>query len=53
MAQCVGGLLGVLIVAGVLREAIAHSTVNYLVTLPGSGRTIPLIWLNDVNFDCL
>lgn len=37
VAQCIGGLLGVLSVAGVLREAIAHSTVNYVVTIPGSG----------------
>lgn len=36
VAQCVGGLLGMLIAASVLREAIADSTVNYVVTLPGS-----------------
>lgn len=37
VAQCIGGLLGVLIVTGVLREAITNSAVNYIVTLPGSG----------------
>lgn len=46
VAQCVGGLLGVLIAARVLRDAmssaqakslLADSTINYIVTVPGSG----------------
>jgi aquaporin Z len=37
VAQFVGGLVGLLLVVRVLREAIAHSAVNYIVTIPGSG----------------
>jgi aquaporin Z len=37
IAQCIGGLSGMLFAALVLREAIADPTVNYIVTLPGSG----------------
>lgn len=36
LAQCVGGLAGVLLVAAVLRSQIAHPSVNYAVTVPGS-----------------
>ncbi len=36
-AQCAGGLLGVLLSAALLGRALAHSTVNYVVTLPGPG----------------
>ncbi len=39
VAQCIGGLSGVLIAAMLFREAIADSTVNYIVTLPGSRGT--------------
>lgn len=35
VAQCIGGLLGLLLAARVLREAIAHPAVNYVVTVPG------------------
>lgn len=34
--QCIGRLLGILIATSFLRKAIADSTVNYVVTLPGS-----------------
>lgn len=39
VAQCVGGLLGVLLAAIFLRTAIADSTVNYVVTIPGARGT--------------
>jgi aquaporin Z len=35
VAQGVGGLLGLLLAARVLREAIAHPMINYIVTVPG------------------
>lgn len=35
LAQCMGGLLGVLLAARMLGTAIAHPTVNYVVTIPG------------------
>lgn len=35
LAQFVGGLLGVLVAARILGTAIAHPSVNYVVTLPG------------------
>ncbi len=38
VAQFVGGLIGLLLVEAVIRDAIAHPTVNYVVTMPGSGR---------------
>jgi aquaporin Z len=39
VAQCLGGLLGVLLVCAVLREAFTAPPVNYVATLPGpSGR---------------
>jgi aquaporin Z len=37
MAQFAGGLLGVLVAARVLGAAIAHPSVSYVVTQPGSG----------------
>jgi len=37
VAQFLGGLVGLLLVAKVLREAIADPAVNYAVTIPGSG----------------
>ncbi len=36
VAQCIGGLLGVLLAANFVRDAIVHPSVNYLVTIPGS-----------------
>ncbi|NJM67241.1 MAG: aquaporin family protein [Acaryochloris sp. RU_4_1] len=36
VAQFIGGLLGVLFVAKILREAIAHPSVNYVITTPSS-----------------
>ncbi|KAM3098240.1 MIP/aquaporin family protein [Phormidesmis sp. 146-12] len=36
VAQCIGGLLGVLIAAKLVKDAIAHPSVNYAVTIPGS-----------------
>lgn len=36
LAQCVGGLAGVLLVAAVLGSQIADPSVNYVVTVPGS-----------------
>ncbi len=36
VAQFVGGLLGVLLAAKILGAAIAHPTVSYVVTIPGS-----------------
>lgn len=37
VAQFVGGLIGLLLVGGVLRGAIADPAINYIVTVPGSG----------------
>ncbi len=37
MAQFLGGLIGLLLVAKVLKRAIADPSVNYIVTVPGSG----------------
>ncbi|HBB32732.1 MAG TPA: hypothetical protein DDZ80_31660 [Cyanobacteria bacterium UBA8803] len=37
LAQFVGGLMGLVLAAWVLRDAIANSSVNYIVTIPGSG----------------
>ncbi len=37
VAQFTGGLLRLLVVSGILRDAIAHPAVNYVVTTPGSG----------------
>jgi len=37
MAQFVGGLLGLLLVVPLIRDAIADPSVNYIVTVPGSG----------------
>lgn len=36
MAQFMGGWLGILLSARILREAIVHPSVNYVVTVPGS-----------------
>jgi aquaporin Z len=36
VAQFIGGLLGVSLVSGLLKEAMADPAVNYVVTLPGS-----------------
>ncbi len=36
LAQFIGGLLGILVAARILGAAIAHPSVNYVVTLPGS-----------------
>ncbi|MBD2462702.1 aquaporin [Oscillatoria sp. FACHB-1407] len=36
IAQFMGGWLGVLLAAGILRGAIAHPSVNYVVTIPGA-----------------
>jgi len=36
MAQFFGGLIGLLLVAKVLKRAIADPSVNYIVTVPGS-----------------
>ncbi len=40
VAQFIGGLLGVLLAALVLKDAITDPTVNYIVTIPGSGGPI-------------
>ena len=40
VAQFIGGLLGVLLAALVLKEAITDPTVNYIVTIPGPGGPI-------------
>lgn len=40
LAQFIGGLLGVLLAALVLKEAITDPAVNYIVTIPGSGGPI-------------
>ncbi len=46
VAQCLGGLLGMVITAIFLRGVIADSTVNFIVTLPGSkGTTTGTVWL--------
>jgi aquaporin Z len=37
IAQFIGGLLGVLLAARLLRGAIADPSVNYIVTVPGNG----------------
>ena len=37
--QCIGGLSGMLVAASLLREILADSTVNYIVTRPGSSGT--------------
>src|SRR5258706_15163169 len=34
-AQFAGGLAGTLVATGILRDAIAHPSVDYVVTLPG------------------
>ncbi|MCI0403850.1 MAG: aquaporin [Acidobacteria bacterium] len=36
VAQFVGGLAGILLVAAVLRATLAHPSVNYVATVPGS-----------------
>lgn len=36
VAQCLGGLLGLLVAAKFLRATIAHPSVNYVITIPGS-----------------
>lgn len=36
VAQFIGGLLGVLLAAAILRDAIADPAVNYVVTIPGA-----------------
>jgi aquaporin Z len=36
VAHFVGGLLGVLFAAKILGDAIAHPTVNYIITIPGA-----------------
>ena len=35
VAQFIGGLIGILLVAAVLRTALAHPNVNYVATVPG------------------
>ncbi|QLE54676.1 MIP/aquaporin family protein [Nostoc sp. TCL26-01] len=40
LAQFVGGLLGLLLAVRILRGAIAHPTVNYIVTIPGTNGVI-------------
>lgn len=40
VAQFIGGLLGVLLAARMLGEAIVHPSVNYVVTVPGMGGAI-------------
>jgi aquaporin Z len=37
LAQFVGGLLGILLAAKIFGNAIAHPTVSYVVTIPGTG----------------
>ena len=46
-AQFVGGLAGVLLVAAVLREMLAHPAVNYVATLPGSHGALAA-WVAEV-----
>ncbi|NJR61429.1 MAG: aquaporin family protein [Cyanobacteria bacterium CRU_2_1] len=36
ISQFTGGLLGILLASRILREAIVHPSVNYVVTIPGS-----------------
>jgi aquaporin Z len=40
LAQFAGGLLGVLLAARVLGDAIAHPTVNYVITIPRSAGVV-------------
>ena len=40
VAQFIGGLLGVLLAALVLKDAVTDPTVNYIVTIPGPGGPI-------------
>ncbi|MGQ0811699.1 MAG: MIP/aquaporin family protein [Nitrospiraceae bacterium] len=37
LAQCAGGLIGLWLTATVIGMAIAHPSVNYVVTVPGNG----------------
>jgi aquaporin Z len=39
ISQFVGGLAGVLVTAAVIRDAIAHPSVNYVATIPGMSGT--------------
>jgi aquaporin Z len=39
LAQFIGGVVGLMLAARVLRDAIAHPTINYIVTTPGSNGT--------------
>ncbi len=36
VAQCVGGLIGVILAASAIGMAVAHPAVNYVVTVPGN-----------------
>ncbi len=43
-AQFIGGLAGVLLITAVIKEAIAHPSVNYVATIPGmSGVSVAFI----------
>jgi aquaporin Z len=37
VAQCIGGLIGVILAASAIGMAVAHPAVNYVVTVPGNG----------------
>ncbi|MGH8630597.1 MAG: aquaporin, partial [Burkholderiales bacterium] len=47
VAQFVGGLIGLLLVAAALRAMLAHPNVNYVATLPGS-RGVWAAWVAEV-----
>lgn len=47
VAQFLGGLTGILLVAVVLRMMLAHPNVNYVATLPGS-RGVLAAWVAEV-----
>ncbi len=47
VAQFIGGLIGILLVAALLREMLAHPAVNYVATLPGP-RGVWAAWVAEV-----
>lgn len=44
VAQFLGGLLGLLLAAKILGDAIAHPDVNYAITIPGTGGVGVAFW---------
>jgi aquaporin Z len=43
IAQTIGGALGVVVSAAILRRAIAHPAVDYVVTVPGGKRRVAFV----------